>query len=159
MSRTNRTIGSRIRDDVYELRSWPAIRWWIAAAIALCYPLFLQTFGAILTRSEWWTTLAIAMISPLIGIWSATLVRSRAELAVCDLKAICFGICGVGIAVNQTAQFDPLTSVVLSVVALAGVTWGTWERLDKERILNPLNDPEPGETCETCVPLFPSRRT
>lgn len=65
----------------------------------------------------------------------------------------------MGIAVNQTAQFDPLTSVVLSVVALAGVTWGTWERLDKERILNPNNDPEPGETCETCVPLFPSRRT
>ncbi|MFM6982437.1 MAG: hypothetical protein ACKOWP_06725 [Microbacteriaceae bacterium] len=158
MSRTNRAITARIRANVSELRGWSATRWWIAATVAVVYPLSLQTFGAILTRAEWWSTASIAMIAPLLGIWTATLVRTRAELAVCDLKAVCFGICGVGIAVNQTAQFDALTSIVLSVVALAGVMWGTWERLDKERILNPLNDPEPGETCATCVPLFPRRR-
>ncbi len=129
----------------------------IVAGIAVVYPVFLQVFGAILTRSEWWTVTSIAAIAPLMGIWVATLFRSRAEMAVCDLKAMCFGICGVGIAVNQNAQFDSLTSVVLSIVAMAGVAWGTWERLDKERILNPLNDPNPGETCATCVPLFPKR--
>lgn len=148
---------TRTTQNLRELRHWPLSRWLIVVGVGLVYPVFLQTFGAILTRSDWWTVAAIVAISPLMGVWAASLFRSRAEMAVCDLKALCFGVCGIGIAVNQTATFDVTTSVVLSVAAAAGVSWGTWERLDKERVLNPLNDPEPGETCSTCVPLFPSR--
>ena len=147
----------RLAPLVRDIRHWSAARWWTVAGVTIGYLAVIEFAGRLITSAEWWSIGAIALVAPLMGLWAATLVNSRVEMAVCDLKAICFGVCGMGISVTRVSTFDDITSIVLSAATVAGVAWGVWERLHKEHILAANTDDNPGEVCATCAPLFPKR--
>lgn len=148
---------ARLAPLVRDVRGWAGARWWTVAGVTVGYLGIIEVFGRLISNAEWWSVVAIALVAPLMGLWAATLVNSRVEMAVCDLKAICFGVCGMGISVTRVATFDDITSIVLSVATVAGVAWGAWERLHKEHVSAANTDDNPGEVCTTCAPLFPKR--
>ncbi|GAB3132502.1 hypothetical protein GCM10027057_04890 [Marisediminicola antarctica] len=146
-----------------DLRSWPAVRWFAALAVAVLSAALLVLASALpfagADAGALWSLAAVASGSALTGLIVASYFRTPigADATLCDLRWPALGLVALHFSTDLRSAEPLLFGAVRPVVAIAAIAlllWALRDRLESERRATDADAEASGEVCTTCRPLF-----